>query len=180
MGGFLFISFFVVILLPLTIILAIIWFTSKKTIYGKAIGIVWLVVIGFVFLLNIISIARGKKELHKKDIYGEYIIDRTKFNGRQADWQYNHFRFEITQQNEFLFHETCNEKITKTYKGKIGFLEAYRIPRITISMDSTTHHIIEERPALYRDTWTFYYVFKSPRYGNVFFTKGHWKEISKH
>ena len=96
---------------------------------------------------------------------------------KQADWQYNHFRFEITKEDELLFYITDNEKIIKTYKEEVRFKSDYSSPHILLKSDSSLHHIIEEPPTLYRHVWSFYYVFESPKFGNVFFKKGHWKPI---
>ena len=87
------------------------------------------------------------------------------------------FVFEITKKNEFLFYLTDKEKVTKMYRGNVKFLEAYKGPRIVLSVDTPRHHIIEDVPTLYRSIWSFYYVFPSPKFGNVFFTKGKWKPI---
>jgi hypothetical protein len=42
-------------------------------------------------------------ELDKEDIYGNYVIDRDICSGKQADWQYNHYRFKITEENKNIF-----------------------------------------------------------------------------
>ena len=165
-----------IFIFPLTIILAIIWLLTKHKFFGYLIGILWIGIFGLYSFSNFWT----KKELEKEDIYGEYIIDRTKFAGRQADWQYEHFRFEITKENGFIFYQTDNDKIIRTFKGKVEFLEAYNRPRIVLHMDTTKHHIIVDKPTLYRQVWTFYYVFNSPKFGNVFFTKGQWKPIDKY
>lgn len=177
--GFGFTLFFVFILLPLTGILLLIWLFTKKRFFGKALGCIWLGVLALILLVVVIGVFTSKKELDKNDVYGHYVIDRTKFPGLQADWQYNHFRFEITKQNEFLFHITDKQTIKHTYKGKVKFLETYDRPRIVLEVDTPHHHIINNKPTLYRTIWSFYYVFKSPKFGNVFFTKGNWKPIEK-
>jgi hypothetical protein len=91
---------------------------------------------------------------------------------------YDHYRFEITEKNEFIFYLIEKDKIKKTFKGTVEFLETYKQPRIIIKVSNPTYHIIEEKPTLYRTIWSFYYVFHSPKYGNVFFTKGTWKPIN--
>ncbi len=116
----------------------------------------------------------------RSDNYGEYVIDRDVFKGKQADWQYNHYRFEIKEDNTFLFYVTEKEKIIKTYKGTVTFIA----PRgksvcIFIDMNEPRHHILEQHPTMYRNIWSFYYVFKSKYYGNMFFRKGTWKEIKE-
>jgi hypothetical protein len=172
MGGFVFIIF----IFPLTIILAIIWLLTKHKFFAYLIGMLWTGIFG----LYSFSPFWTKKKLEKDDIYGEYVIDRTKFSGKQADWQYEHFRFEITKDNDFIFYQTDNDEIIRSYKGKVEFLDNYyNEPRIVLHMNSKghRHHIIEDKPTLYRQVWTFYYVFNSPKFGNVFFTKGQWKPI---
>ena len=169
----------VIFIVPLTGLLLLIWLVTRKKVFGKILGLIWLGIFGLIFLGAIIHFFTGKKEVDRDDIYGKYIIDRTKFPGKQADWQYDHFRFEITKQNEFLFHLTDKERITKTYKGTVEFLKAYIRPRVVLHVDTPRHHIIEDKPTLYRTVSSFYYVFHSPEFGNVFFTKGQWKPIDK-
>ena len=96
-----------------------------------------------------------KKELSRDDIYGSYIIDRTKYPGIQADWQYNHFRFEIKEDNTITFYQTENVEIIKKSTGTIRFHESYHSPRLIIDMGTEPHHIIEDNPTLYRTVWSF-------------------------
>ena len=177
--GFGFNLFFILILIPLSIILLISWGISRKKIFGKALSGIWIVVIGLVLLVSIVNLIASLNELDRDDIYGDYVIDRTKYPGKQSDWQYEHFRFEINQNDEILFHLTERAKILKTYKGKIHFLDQYKVPRIVLNFENSKHHIINENPTLFRKGKTFYYVFYSSKFGNVFFTKDKWKEIDK-
>jgi len=165
------------IILPLTIISLLLWLVSKKAIFGKTILLIWIGIFTLIVFVSVLKIFTDKKELNKNDIYGEYIIDRTKFAGKQSDWQYNHFRFEIKENNTIVFYETENDKILKTYKGTISFHPAYKRPRLIIHIDTPRHHIIEDKPTLYRTIWSFYYVFKSPKFGNIFFKKGKWENL---
>lgn len=120
-----------------------------------------------------------KMTIDKDDIYGNYIIDRDKCSGKQADWQYNRYRFKITRDNKIFFYITENEKIIKTIEGKIEINEIYTpSPRLKIIFKEPKFHIIQDNPTLYRDIWSFYYVFYSPKYQNVFFTKGEWKPVN--
>ena len=167
------------IILPLTLLLFIIWFISKKNIFGYALFGVW----GFVILLVIISVVIRpfieKKILDKKDFYGEYIIDRNFYKGMQADWQYNHFRFKITQDDSLFFYVTNNEDIIKTYKGTVRTVKPYKSERLKIKMGKPTHQILSYNPSIYREIWDFYLVFKSPLYFNMFFRKGKWEKINE-
>jgi hypothetical protein len=174
--GFGFNLFVIFILFPLIIILTIIWVITRKIIIGRIIKNIFFSFIGFLCLIFIIRIFTDKKQLNKEDFYGEYIIDRSKFSGKQADWQYDHFRFEITKQNKIFFNVTEKDRILKTYSGSIQFVSTYfdkQIPAFKI--DTPTYHIFNQ-PTLYRQPFSFYYVFNSYKFGNVFFIKGKWKK----
>ena len=175
--------FFIFVLVPATIILLLLLVFVKSHGALRLLKIIGLIVLGMFCLFIIGNIAEYFRRFKQSDVYGEYIIDRTKFSGRQADWQYNHFRFEITKQNEFLFYQTDNETIIKTNKGKVKFLDGYKSARIVLQVDSPRHHIIEDKPTLYSNGKPFYYVFQSPKFGNVFFLQkdigNHWTTTNK-
>lgn len=166
------------VLLPLTGILLLLWLITRKNIFGKIAGTLWLGLISLIILLYIVSIFTSKKEINKNDIYGEYVIDRNKCAGKQADWQYNHYRFKITEDNKIFFYVTENERIIKTIEGTVEIKEYYTpSPRLKINFDEPRFHIIQYNPTLYREIWSFYYVFYSDKFDNMFFTKGTWKSI---
>ena len=176
--GFGFNLFFVFLLIPLTGILLLTWLLTKKKIFGKFIGFIWLGIIGLMFLALIVHWLTDKKELKKKDYYGYYVIDREFFRGKQADWQYNSFRFEIKENDSIYFYKTDKEKIIKTYKGTIstpGY--SYSSERLIIDFEQPVHHILTTNPTTYRRVWSFYLVFNSPKFNNVYFKKGKWKPI---
>ena len=175
--AYLFIFFIAIVLCAVVLLLLLGWGITKNIIFGKLIGVVVFGVVAVILTVSILRLFTFKKEVTQGDIYGTYVIDRTKFPGKQADWQYNHYRFEITRQNEFLFRLTDKEKVIRTFRGKAVFSPYYKIPRIVLQVDSPSYHIINETPTLYRTVWSFYYVFYSPKFGNVFFTKGKWKPI---
>lgn len=175
--GFGFNLFFIFILVPATIILLLISLFSKKEIFGKTLRIIWFSVFSLVLFSYIVQALTSKKELKKKDYYGQYIVDRAFFAGNQADWQYNNFRFEIKPNDSIFFYVTNKEKVVKTYKGKIKTTTAYNSDRLILSMQDSSHHIVSSNPTTYRSAWSFYLVFYSPKFKNVFFKKGKWKPI---
>jgi len=140
-------------------------------------GFIWLGIFGLVFLSGIIQWLNSKTELEKEDYYGEYIINRDYFEGEQTDWQYEHFRFEITEEDSLFFYVTDREKILKTFRGTIKTTAPYRSARLIIEMDEPTHHILSSNPTTYRSAWDFYLVFESQKFHNLFFEKGKWKPI---
>jgi hypothetical protein len=175
--GFGFNLFFIFILVPLTGILLIAWLLSRKLWIGKKLGLIWLGIFGLVLLSGIAQWLTSKTELDKGDYCGEYVINRNYFKGEQTDWQYNHFRFVITDEDSIFFYVTDKEKILETFRGTIKAITPYSSARLIIEMEQPTHHILTSNPTTYRSAWDFYLVFKSPRYYNVFFEKGKWKLI---
>ena len=115
--------------------------------------------------------------MEKSDFYGEYIIDRDYFSGKQADWQYNNFRFEIKENDSIYFYITNGKLIKESYKGTISTVAPYQSARLKIRMDLPTHHVLNSNPTIYRESWGFYMVFNSPKFHNMYFRKGEWKEI---
>ena len=175
--GFGFNLFFIFILVPLTGILLIAWLLSRKLWIGKILGFIWLGIFGLALLSGIVQWLTSKTELDKEDYYGEYVVNRDYFEGEQTDWQYNHFRFKITDKDSIFFYVTDNEKILKTFRGTIKTTTPYSSARLIIEMEQPTHHILTSNPTTYRSAWNFYLVFKSPKFYNVFFEKGKWKPI---
>ncbi|RFZ91727.1 hypothetical protein D0C36_09710 [Mucilaginibacter conchicola] len=175
--GFGFNLAFIFIVCPLAMIIALLWLISRKKIFGI------LLLVGFLGLCSLIALSalmefiNARKVLTRQDIYGEYVIDRPMFKGKQADWQYDHFKLELTPQNKFNFYLLDNGKVIKAYNGNISFNNNYTSPRLGIQPDSPVHHIISGNPTLYRGKFSYYYVFESAKFGNVFFKKGKWKPI---
>ena len=133
--GFGFNLLFVFILVPLTGILLVTWLLTRKKIYGSALAIIWVTIFGLILLSFILRWFTEKTILDKKDYYGEYIVNRDYFPGKQADWQYNNFRFEIKNNDSIYFYVTDEEKILKTYRGTITTTQSYNSERLIIRMD---------------------------------------------
>jgi len=167
------------ILFPLTAILLIVWVVTKKNIFGKTLGIIWLGIIGLSIVSGIIKKINAKILLEKKDFYGQYIVDRFFFPGKQSDWQYKHLWFDIKSNDSIYFYAIDDTNKLTTYKGIITTLKPYSSERLIIQMIKPTHHILTSNPTIYRDTKSFYLVFNSSKFGNVFFKKGKWTQVDK-
>lgn len=161
----------------LTVVFLVVWAVSQNIMYGKLLGIIWGIVLSGFLVLEILIWFYAKTELDKSDYYGEYVINREYFKGEQTDWQYNHFRFEITEQDSIFFYVTDKAKILKTYRGTIKTTNPnnHQSDRLIIEMETPTHHIVRSNPTTYRDAWDFYLVFNSPKFNSVFFKKGEWE-----
>ena len=173
--GFGFNLLFLFILAPLEVIFFVAWVILKKELYGKILLYSWICILVFLIAAVIIPLVTSKMRLKKEDFYGNYIIDRTKFSGKQADWQYDNFRFEIKSNDSIYFSVGNTDKGIQTFTGVISTLKPYRSERLVINMQQPTHHILATNPTIYRTSWSFYLVFNSSKFGNVFFTKGKWK-----
>lgn len=171
--------FFLFIISPLTVILLLAWLVTKNKIYGKIVGFFWLSLFGIFIFGTIIRIMTDKTELDKKDYFGEYIVNREYFKGKQTDWLYDNFRFEIKDNDSIYFYVTDKEKILKTYSGTITTTKPFSSERLIIKMEQPTHHILTSYPTTYRSAWSFYLVFNSPKFNNVYFKKGQWIPIEK-
>jgi hypothetical protein len=178
----------IVVLLPGTAIILWIWVLRAK--FWKKFYTLY-VLFGFWALFIVVSAVLLWLEpyfrpmvLTQHDIYGEYVIDRSKFPGYQADWQYDNFRFKITSDNKMIFQSRTfgsywkSDTLTVSYSSGYYDLdkEQYCNRKLRVHSDSNSHHIIREHPTLYRKSFNrFYYVFESEKFGNVFFKKGNWR-----
>ena len=165
------------IIFPAIVILFILYIATKKQYFGKAIlgiivGIAVLIILAFS-----LHIFFSKKELKKHDYYGSYVVDRSYFPGKQANWQYDHYRFEIKENDSVYFYCTDEQKIKKIYRGRITTVKPTNSERLIFKMNTPVHHIVKENPTTYRGTWDFYLVLHSDKFGNMFFKKGEWKKI---
>jgi hypothetical protein len=168
---------FLILISPFIIGLFLYGLKKKSEFIGKSILTIYAFGIVFIILMSTIGILAKKKVLEKSDLYGEYTIDRNYFPGKQADWQYNKFRFEIKENDSIYFYVTDREIINKTYKGKISTLAAYKSARLVIEMENPNHHILTTNPTIYREAWDFFMVFKSPKFNNMYFRKNEWEKI---
>lgn len=169
---------FLVAVSPFVLWLVSYGITNKKSLIGKSI-LLFSSLVFFLLLGLIINSALSQKMiLEKGDYYGEYIINRNYFKGKQADWQYEHFRFKISKNDSIYFYLTNKDKIIKTYTGKIETSNPYsHSERLILRMGGPSHHILSENPTTYRMPWHFILVFKSPKFNNMYFKKGKWKPI---
>lgn len=109
------------VLLLTTIALLIYFFVSKKKIALKILRALW----GLTILIIITAVISGTNRrpiaLTKADIIGDYKVDTNIFSGRNAKWQYDHYRFIITKTDSIYFYATSKDTILKTFKGKLKY-----------------------------------------------------------
>jgi hypothetical protein len=158
------------LLILATVGLLIYFFVSQKKIALIILGGLWVLTISVIILNLIVDYNRTPIRLTKNDIVGEYRIDTTFYPGANAKWQYDHYKFYITNKDSILFIVMKEKEIPRTiYKHKIKYSKIP--PKLWSVVADTTHHLILNQPTLYRGHDKFYYVFHSEKFGNMFFRK---------
>lgn len=166
------------VILAIIMLLLIASITRNKVIMRFLVVLITLMALASCFLA-FLGWWNRKTILSGRDYVGHYIIDRSYFPGKNADWQYEHFRFEITKDDSIFFYKTEGDRVINTFKGTTSYPKPYGSARLRLSMKQPTHDIVLTNPTIYRDNWDFYMVFYSSDYGNMFFTKGKWKPLEK-
>ncbi len=166
------------IIIPVSILLFILGVITKKKIFSIIFFSIWTVIIASVVLTSIIQFLMPDNKLDKDDYYGEYIIDREFFSGKESDWQYNRYRMEIKESDSIFLYTYDKEKLVATHKGGITTVQPYGSERLVIHMEKPNHHITNTNPTVYREGWgSFYLVFYSTKFHNMYFRKGNWKRM---
>lgn len=118
-----------------------------------------------VFLITLSWLLSPTKP-NKSDILGHYVIDRSKWSGKNADWQHQTYTLEVTET-----HAILRDARTKTvWRYRIEWSEVYD-HYWSFAEYTKRHHMTDNGPTLYRERFGHYYVFDSPLYDNVFFRK---------
>lgn len=162
--GFLLFLLFVLSIAIYTFINVWMYVKTREKVYLKSIlsvGVFVCVVVGLYFY--------GYNPITKDRVVGVYEIDNRFYPGENADWQKEHFSFEITEDSEFLFNEKLKDGSIKTIRGKVDW---YRVspPMLYRIVMEREHPLVDEHPSLYRGNRKFYYVFET-KYGNMFYRK---------
>jgi hypothetical protein len=176
MGAF-FLMIFLGACLIATLILLIVVLVHKNKNIGIGLGIFWGAISLLFVIAYVLNWMNAKTVLEPEDYHGNYVIDRSYFSGEQSDWQYHHFRFKITEDDSIFFYVTENEEIIETYKGVVNYTSPYQSSRLIITMNKPTHHVVTSNPTTYRGSWSFFLVFESPKFSNMYFRKGEWEDL---
>lgn len=137
--------------------------------YAVGFGLFMLTIISLVVVNQVLS----PMKVDRGDVVGTYKVDRDMFAGQQADWQYEHFSLQITKQDTVILRSLGANGTWHEFKRPITPIQGAHsyLWRFPSEEDTTQHHVLTSTPSLYRQRWSFYYVFRSPRFGNMFFRK---------
>ena len=152
------------------LVAAIVLRISTKWKMPKLLGASLIISVAISLLLMVVILIEGwilrPVQPNRKDIIGHYVIARSKWPGKNADWQHRTYTLEITGS-----HAIVRDARTETvWKYRIEWSEIYG-HRWGFTDLTRRHHIIGNGPTLYRGRFGHHYVFQSPLYGNVFFEK---------
>lgn len=116
--------------------------------------------------IQIVDLILRPVQPEREDIIGHYEIDRSRYPGKQADWQHATYSLQISQNSAVVRDARTNTKWAYP-------IIWYHQPdyRWTFRDEGKRHHMLAEGPDLYRQRSGYHYVFKSPLYGDVFFRK---------
>lgn len=181
MAGFAFI--FIVLPLGLISLAIAAWYVVAHDPHDRSLAIQhvlrfyrfgFLAFLGLVISLGIYGKITSPMNVDRNEVIGTYHVDRDMFAGEEADWQYEHFTLTIGEHDTVILRSKDMHGTWHTFKRPLipvvdgAYSYLWRFPT---EGDSTVHHILSNTPTLHRQQWGFYYSFRSPRFGNVFFRK---------
>ncbi len=162
--GFLFFFLFAIFVGVSSLINVWKYVKTRKVIYLKKLGVIWVlpsILVGLALYAHF--------PITKERVVGLYEIDSSFYPGRNSDWQKEHFTFEITKDDKFLFNEKLKDGSVKTVQGVIEWYRESPPMLFRIVMEQE-HELVDQYPALYRGNRKSYYVFES-KFGNMFYRK---------
>lgn len=173
----LFFAFIAVVSFIITIIYLLIKAVTKQPVNGTTLFCFWLPLIAFSVLcfvgLSLSSMGRQPTCLvvSPSDVYSTYRIDRRLYPGKNANWQYDHYIFEITPDDKFHLTEIDDKGISHGHIGKVTWSDTNTRRALWSAKLDKEHHLKVDSPILYRSASAFYYVIPSKKYGNMFFRR---------
>lgn len=166
---------FILFLIAFTFSKSILFLVTKDTVHLRNIMYLYLILAALLFVLMayvyFYQSNYGRVTFSKEHIIGSYEIDNSFYPGVNADWQKSIYRFDITTDDKLVFYEKLKDNSEKVYINDIrwNFGPPYHWSLNVVN----EHHVIDPRPTLFRSSNNrkFYYVFKSKKFGNMFFRK---------
>lgn len=156
-------------LIVISIGLLIYFFVTKSKGAIKIFCGLWAVVILLFIVATITAKFNQPIRLTREQIIGNYRIDKKFYPGKNADWQYEHYRFSITPTDSLYFYLTQRGKDLKVIRSKIKY--SSEPPYLWAVVNDASNCKVKLTPTLFRGHNRFYYVFHSDVYGNMFFRK---------
>lgn len=131
---------------------------------------------GFVVLFFLPFVFNPGGGIKESKIIGKYVVNTNVLPGKNADWQYEHYRLEITKNKDLIISFYDNGALMSKDSVKYTFVRRFVSDRIKI-LGPSQHHLFQDNPTLYRKGSSFTYRFYSKKYGNMYFRKKKWYEF---
>lgn len=135
-------------------------------------AVLWAIPFSLFLMGKVISWLGTLTYVDQDRIIGTYEVDTDFYPGPNADWQKEHFRFEIAKGNKFIFYVRLADGTEREYIGRVNW--AYqRVEKWSVDIDEP-YKIVNKYPTLYRGYFSYYYVLETKDFGNMFFRKTFW------
>jgi hypothetical protein len=112
---------------------------------------------------------RRPMPLTEADVIGRYCVDPSIYAGAQAEWQRQHFWFDVGPGGKFILHELLDDGSRRQIPGKLTWHRGP--PDLWTVAPTEPHHVLAQAPLLFRSDKRFFYVMRSPQFGNMFFRR---------
>lgn len=142
---------------------------SGDNTYIKKLAVMWLVPSLFIVAVVMLSWSLSLTQVNRDRIVGSYEVDDSFYPGSNANWQKKHYRFEVHSDNTFKLYLRLADNSEAEYLGNITWANE-NPEKWSIAMHDP-HHVVDPNPTLYREKFGFYYVFRTQKFGNMFFRK---------
>ena len=162
------------LLTPTTPLLLLFWiyqYITKKEHFPLFVLLwIWGVCIFLVTIAYFINPLFKPMEVNQNDNFGTYEVIDNIYDVNQSKWQHDNYEIAINKDYYLRIYKLMpNRKILDSVRFEFTGSSNNRIKLFT---NPNHYHIIADSPALYRKNFNnFYYVFKSRKFGNVFFRK---------
>lgn len=131
---------------------------------------------GFVVLFFLPFVFNSDGGIKESRIIGKYVVNTNVLPGKNADWQYEHYKLEVTKDKYLVVSFYDKGTLMSKDSVEYTFVKRFVSDRIKI-LGPSQHHFFQDNPTLYRKGSSFTYRFFSKKYGNVYFRKKKWYEF---
>ena len=155
-----------------TIFFLIRYAVTRKKEYLFRLTVLWTVPFSFFLMGKTILWVTSLTSVDQDRIIGTYEVDTEFYPGPNAEWQKEHFRFEVAKGNKFILYARLADGTEREYIGRVNWAHQ-RIEKWSVDIDEP-YKIVNKYPTLYRGYFSYYYVLETKDFGNMFFRKTFW------
>ncbi len=161
-----------IITAPLFVLLTLVWLLIAIRAAGRGqwLRAILCVLVPLTVLASLVVWSpRRPMPLTEVDVIGRYCVDPSIYPGAQADWQRQHFWFDVGAGGKFILHEVLDDGSRRQIQGQLTWHRGP--PDLWTVAPAEPHHVLAQAPLLFRSDKRFFYVMRSPQFGNMFFRR---------